>query len=145
MSTPKSTGGPPSNVEANTAGRVWRLADLKGKRTPINRWATWLWMAPPRAARGAEAPRGDQGPPGQDVVVLTVNLTTARGLIGPYMTGKRFTFPVLPALALVDKRDLERSRPRNWIAGPDGNRGRGKVVAWLFRPETDTGRSFGQR
>ncbi len=102
----------------DTAGRVWRLADLKGKRTFINLWATWCgWCHPelPEVQKLYEETKGRQ-----DVVVLSMNLDDNPGLIGPYMAEKGFAFPVLPALALVDKLGLELSLPRNWIAGPDG-------------------------
>lgn len=102
----------------DTAGRVWRLADLKGKRAFINLWATWCgWCHPelPEVQKLYEQTKGRQ-----DVVVLTMNLDNNPGLIGPYMAEKGFTFPVLPALALVDKLGLELSLPRNCIAGPDG-------------------------
>jgi hypothetical protein len=56
----------------------------------------------------------------QDVVVLTMNLDSNPGLIQPYMAEKGFSFPVVPALALVDKLGVELSLPRNWIIGPDG-------------------------
>ena len=42
-----------------------------------------------------------------------MNLDGNPGLIAPYMTEKGFTFPVLPALVIVDKLGLELSLPRN--------------------------------
>ena len=114
----KSSLALPDFEITDTTGRVWRLADFKGKRTFINLWATWCgWCHPelPEVQKLYDETKGRQ-----DVLVLSMNLDGNPGLIGPYMAEKGFTFPVLPALALADKLGLELSLPRNWIAGPDG-------------------------
>lgn len=118
----KATRVLPDFEITDTAGRVWRLADLKNKRTFINIWATWCgWCHPelPEVQKLHEEAAGRK-----DVAVITLNIDDNPGVIQPYLKEKGYTFPVLPALPLMEKMGVELSIPRNWIADAEGK------IAW---------------
>ena len=54
-----------------------------------------------------------------DIRIITFNTDDNPGLIEPFLKEKKFTFPVLPAQALVDKIVPSLSIPRNWIVNRD--------------------------
>lgn len=106
----------------DTDGRVWRLSDLKNKRTFINLWATWCsWcqLELPELQRLYAEKKDEDG-----WVVISLNLDENPGLIQPFMKERGYTFPVLPALELFNRLSLEQTLPRNWIVGKDGQ------IAW---------------
>jgi cytochrome c biogenesis protein CcmG/thiol:disulfide interchange protein DsbE len=99
-------------------GRTWKLADLKGKVTFINIWATWCGpcrLELPYVQKLAERLKGRQ-----DVLVLTLNVDSNLGLIEPYMKKEGLNFPVIPAYSYVESITGVITIPRNWVVGPDG-------------------------
>ena len=55
-----------------------------------------------------------------DIVVLTFNVDDNVGLIEPFLQQNKYTFPVLPAKALVEVMLPMLSIPRNWIVDREG-------------------------
>jgi thiol-disulfide isomerase/thioredoxin len=99
-------------------GKTWKLADLKGKVTLINLWATWC--GPCRAELPYLQKVYNKVRERKDVQVITFNTDDSRGLILPFLAENKFTFPVVPALDYVRKLVPELSIPRNWIIDADG-------------------------
>jgi thiol-disulfide isomerase/thioredoxin len=99
-------------------GRVWTLADLKGKTTLINFWATWC---PPCVGEmpyleKLYARLKDQ--PG--IQVLTLNVDENPGVVVPFLHAHNYTFPVLPAQRFVQDTLRVTGYPDNWVVDPDG-------------------------
>ena len=99
-------------------GKTWRLADLKGKVTLINLWATWC--GPCKAELPYLQKLFDKVRGRQDVAVLTLNTDDNIGLIVPFLHENHYTFPVLPANAYVLKVVPQLSIPRNWVVDAGG-------------------------
>jgi thiol-disulfide isomerase/thioredoxin len=100
-------------------GGQWRIAELKGKRTLINVWATWCkpcMMELPELQKIYDRIKDRT-----DVAVVSFNVDSQSGLVGPFLKEKGFTFPVTLAfdywLAL---NDGEMSLPTNWIVDGRG-------------------------
>jgi thiol-disulfide isomerase/thioredoxin len=99
-------------------GHTWRLADLRGKVVLINIWATWCKPCQqelPLVQRLHDSLKGRA-----DVVVLTLNIDTDVGLVGPFLKAKGFTFPVLPAHDYVEHLRPQAIIPRTWVVSPKG-------------------------
>ncbi|SPE28398.1 exported hypothetical protein [Candidatus Sulfopaludibacter sp. SbA3] len=103
---------------SDAKGKVWTLADLKGKVTLINLWATWC--GPCRAELPYLQKVYDKVRERKDVQVITFNSDDSLGLILPFVAENKYTFPVLPALDYVRKLVPELSIPRNWIVDAQG-------------------------
>ncbi|MBZ5582481.1 MAG: TlpA family protein disulfide reductase [Acidobacteriia bacterium] len=102
----------------DAAGKVWYLADLKGKVTLINLWATWC--GPCRNELPYLQQLYDKVRERKDLQVITLNTDDNLGLILPFMKENKYTFPVLPARGYVDGLVPELSIPRNWIVDAGG-------------------------
>ncbi|MGO9260478.1 MAG: redoxin domain-containing protein [Bryobacteraceae bacterium] len=103
---------------SDAEGKTWRLADLKGKVTLINLWATWC--GPCKAELPYLQKLFNKVRERQDLTVLTLNTDDNVGLILPFLQENKYTFPVLAADAYVHKLVPELSIPRNWIVDPNG-------------------------
>lgn len=77
---------------ADLSGKVWRLADLRGKAVLINFWASWC--EPCRAEMPSLQRLADQHP--QDLVVLAVNLKESTQTVQQFVQRTALTLPVLP-------------------------------------------------
>ncbi|MGI8742724.1 MAG: redoxin domain-containing protein [Bryobacteraceae bacterium] len=95
------------------AGKTWRLADIKGKTTLINLWATWC--GPCKMELPHLQKLYDKLKDRPDVRIITLNTDDNPGLIESFLKENKYTFPVLPARAYVDKLVPSLSIPRNWI------------------------------
>lgn len=95
------------------AGKTWTLADLRGKTTLINVWATWCGPCRTELPHLQKLYDKLKGRP--DIRILTLNTDDNPGLIEPFLKENRYTFPVVPARAYVDKLVPSLSIPRNWI------------------------------
>ena len=99
-------------------GRLWSLRDLKGKNTLVNLWATWcgfcLFELP--TLQNMHNELKDRA----DIQVITLNLDENPGLIEPFMAKHSYSFPVLPATALVDQFNRFPVLPTNWIVDTQG-------------------------
>jgi thiol-disulfide isomerase/thioredoxin len=103
---------------ADAEGKTWQLADLKGKVTLINLWATWC--GPCRAELPYLQKLFNKVRERKDLTVLTLNMDDNLGLILPFLEENKYTFPVLAADAYVHKLVPELSIPRNWIVDANG-------------------------
>jgi thiol-disulfide isomerase/thioredoxin len=103
---------------ADAEGKTWQLADLKGKVTLINLWATWC--GPCRAELPYLQKLYNKVRERKDLTVLTLNTDDNLGLILPFVEENKYTFPVLPGDAYVHKLVPNLSIPRNWIVDANG-------------------------
>lgn len=99
-------------------GRIWRLADLRGKITFINIWATWC--GPCREELPYVQKLYERLKDHPDVLVLTFNVDVDVGLVEPYVNKHGFSFPVIPAYSYVESVLPLVSIPRNWLVGQEG-------------------------
>jgi thiol-disulfide isomerase/thioredoxin len=103
---------------ADLAGKTWRLKNLEGKVVLVNVWATWCGPCQ------AELPKLEQlykdTRDRADVQILTFNIDENLGLVAPFVRDKGFTFPVLPAFALVNSLVQDIAIPQNWILDSKG-------------------------
>lgn len=102
----------------DTDRRLWKLQDLKGKKTLVNLWATWCGYCMPElpVVQKMHENLRDRA----DIQVISLNLDENPGVIEPFMEQNGYTFPVLPATAFVEKLIPLLSLPRNWIVDPQG-------------------------
>lgn len=102
----------------DTDRRLWKLQDLKGKKTLVNLWATWCGYCMPELpiVQKMYEDLGER----DDIQVISLNLDENPGVIEPFMEENGYTFPVLPATAFVEKLIPLLSLPRNWIVDPQG-------------------------
>jgi thiol-disulfide isomerase/thioredoxin len=100
------------------AGKSWTVANLQGKTTLINVWATWC--EPCRRELPQLQKLYDQTRDRQDVQVITIAIDENPGLIAPFLAQNHYTFPVVLAKALVDQLMPSISIPRNWIVDTAG-------------------------
>jgi len=98
-------------------GKLWKLADLKGKTAFINLWATWCGpclQELPYVQKLHERMKDRK-----DTLVLTLNIDSELGLVEPFMKEKKYTFTVIPAQEYVESLNVY-SIPRNWVVSADG-------------------------
>jgi thiol-disulfide isomerase/thioredoxin len=103
---------------SDAEGKTWHLADLKGKVTLVNLWATWC--GPCQAELPYLQKLINKVRERKDLTVLTLNTDDNLGLILPFLRDKAYTFPVLAADTYVHKLVSELSIPRNWIVDANG-------------------------
>lgn len=96
------------------AGKTWTLANLKGKTTLLNVWATWC--GPCRSELPHLQKLHDQIRQREDIQVVTLNVDDNIGLVEPYLKENNFTFPVLFTKEYVDALVGPLGIPTNWIA-----------------------------
>src|ERR1700677_1800938 len=98
---------------------MWRLRDLGGKVILINLWATWCGECAeelPKLQKLYEQTNGRS-----DIQILTFDLDEDLGMVAPYLKDRGYTFPVLPAYALVNNLLDGYGIPQNWVVDPKGN------------------------
>jgi len=119
-------------------GKTWKLASLEGKKVLINVWATWCGPCQselPRLQKLYEDTKQRS-----DIAIITLNFDEDQGMIEPFVKKKGYTFPVLPAYALLSNKIDVNSIPRNWLVGTNGK--------WLWEQigfdsgEADWGKSM---
>src|SRR5262249_42922885 len=103
---------------ADVWGRTWTIADLKGKTTLINVWATWC--EPCRQELPQLQKLYEMAAERKDIQVISIGMDENPGVIAPFLREHRYTFPVVLAKSLVDQLVTELSIPRNWIADTNG-------------------------
>jgi thiol-disulfide isomerase/thioredoxin len=102
---------------SDAEGKTWRLADLKGKVALVNLWATWC--GPCRNELPYLQKLFNKVRERKNLVVVTLNTDENPGLILPFLTENKYTFPVLPASGYVAKW-FRNEHSRNWIVDADG-------------------------
>jgi len=108
----------PSFALPDLEGKTWKLADLSGKVVMINIWATWC--GPCRAEHPEFQKLVNQWKDRKDVVLLSLNVDDAVGLVAPYMKQNGYTFPVLVAKDLVETVAADLIIPQNWFVSRSG-------------------------
>lgn len=103
---------------ADLNGKMWTPADLQGKVTFINFWATWCGIC--REEFPSLEKLAEQYKDQPDVVFLSLNVDDDLGLIAPFVQDHKLTFTVLPAYDYVTGTLKVIGIPQNWIVAPDG-------------------------
>lgn len=103
---------------ADLTGKTWKLADLHGKVTLINLWATWC--APCQAELPHLEKLYEQVKGRSDIQILTFDIDEDPGLVGPFLKKKGYTFPVLPAYSYTVNLLNGYAIPQNWLLNPKG-------------------------
>jgi len=110
-----------SNFEAKDLnGKTWRLADLKGKATFIDIWATWCGVCRaehPEVQKLYEAIKGRK-----DIQVLSFSIDEAAYLAESYMKEKKYSFPVIASKDLSERLFPVAGLPMYWIIDAQGRR-----------------------
>lgn len=95
-------------------GKTWTLANLKGKSTFVNVWATWCDPCReelPNLQKLYETSRTRD-----DIQVITLNIDENPGEVEPFMKAHSYTFPVvLAARKYVEGASGPFSIPMNWL------------------------------
>lgn len=99
-------------------GRMWRLADLKGKTVFIALWATWC--SPCRPELPYVQRLYDRLKGRKDVLVLTFSIDSNPGAVGPFLKREKLSFPSLLAEEYVSKLMGGVSIPQTWIVSKKG-------------------------
>lgn len=111
-------------------GRTWRSADLRGKLTVVQLWATWC--LPCRQEHPALQDFFNEARRMNNVQVLTFSGDADPSRVLSYMKEKGYTFPVIVDRDLeVSLFPLEGGIPKTWVIGPDGRRS-DPFKAWTF-------------
>lgn len=117
----------PEFALADAQGRTWHLADLQGKVTLVNLWATWCEPCRaelPYVQKLYEAVHG-RG----DLAVVTFDMDENPGLIEPFLKENHYSFPALPAFEYVRKMGPVSGIPQNWIVSAAGVIEQGRLGA----------------
>jgi len=101
-------------------GRTWTPADLLGKTTLVNVWATWC--APCRAELPFVQKLHERLAAREDVIVLSISIDEKPRLAREFAQKHGFTFPVLLAPEFVETHFLSTGLgiPVSWLVDPDG-------------------------
>jgi thiol-disulfide isomerase/thioredoxin len=108
----------PSFQLTDLHGKTWQVADLKGKVTFLNFWATWCApciMELPRLQKLV-----DQYQSRHDVQFLTLNCDENPGLIEQFLKEHQLNLTVLPARRYVSETLKVGTIPQNWIVDANG-------------------------
>jgi len=116
MWNPKSQALPDFAL-TDMQGKLWKLADLKGKTAFINLWATWC--GPCIQELPYVQKLHEQMKDRKDILVLTLNIDAELGLVEPFMKDKKYSFTVIPAQTYAESLNVF-SIPRNWVVSVDG-------------------------
>jgi thiol-disulfide isomerase/thioredoxin len=101
-------------------GKTWRLADLKGKATFIDVWATWCGPCRgehPELQRMYEKIRNRD-----DIQLLTFSADEHAYGVAFYMEENNYTFPVIVSKTLTGELLPYMGLPSGWIVNPEGRR-----------------------
>ncbi len=105
---------------SDLGGKKWTIADLRGKATLLNLWATWC--APCRDELPDVEKLYEQVKERKDIQVLSINVDDNPGKIGPFLKGSHYTFPVILAQSFVnDFAGQTLPIPRTWIVDSNGS------------------------
>jgi hypothetical protein len=103
---------------ADAKGKIWRLADLKGKTCFIQVWAVWSYNRTDTLKSIQELYTRLKDRP--DVLVLTLNADQYTPQIEPFIKERGYTFPVIPAYRYVQGFRPYTSWGQSWIVDRDG-------------------------
>lgn len=106
-------------------GKTWKPADLAGKVTLINLWATWC--PPCRIELPFVQELHLQLARRPELQVITLNLDSDPGLVAPYVDEHRLGFPVLFGESYFNSLEVSRAVPQSWIVDVQGVIRRGQT------------------
>lgn len=101
-------------------GRVWRVADLKGKATFIDVWASWC--GPCRAQHPSLQALYNKIKSRNDIQVLTVSVDETAFLAESYLKEFKYTFPAIVSKDLLNGAIPPGGLPQGWIVDAQGRR-----------------------
>ncbi len=107
---PQTNRSVPDFTVADRTSKTWTLANLKGKTTLINVWATWC--GPCLVELPQIQKLFDQVKNRQDIQVITLNVDENPGLVEPFLKQNNYTFPSLFARSFVE----DFAGPTTWIS-----------------------------
>ncbi len=110
----------PDFEAGDNSGKVWRLANLKGKATFIDVWATWC--TPCRAQHAELQKLYEQLRSRPNLQVLTFSIDDNSYLVESYLKEQRYTFPVVVSPDLADRLFSVIGVPQGWIIDARGRR-----------------------
>jgi thiol-disulfide isomerase/thioredoxin len=102
----------------DAAGRMWTLANLQGKTTFVNLWATWCEPCREELPHVQELYELIKERP--DLQVITFNLDENPGELQPFLTERHYTFPVVMARLYVEDFSGPFTIPQNWLVDRAG-------------------------
>lgn len=102
----------------DVTAKMWTLANLRGKTTLINLWATWC--APCREELPHFQELYELVRERSDIQVITLNLDENPGEVQPFLTAHHYTFPVVPARSYVLDFAGSFTIPENWLVDSAG-------------------------
>lgn len=108
----------PAFTLTDLAGKTWKLADLNGKATLINVWATWC--VPCRAEHPEFQKLYERLKDRKEIALLSLNVDDEAGLVAPYMAEQHYTFPVILGKEVLEAvaGGGEVAIPQNWFVTP---------------------------
>jgi len=99
-------------------GGQWTTAAFDGKRTLVNFWATWC--GPCKQELPFMQKLYDRIKDRTDLAIVTLNVDDSVGLVEPFMTENKYTFPVVFAEGFWSKLDVQKAIPTNWVVDDGG-------------------------
>ena len=98
------------------AGRMWTLADFKGKTTFVLLWATWCspcWQELPGMQQLYQAVKDRR-----DVQAISLSMDENPAIVEQFMNERKLTFPVLVSKAYVERVLPEVTLGQTWLVDP---------------------------
>jgi thiol-disulfide isomerase/thioredoxin len=112
---------------SDLAGKTWTVADLKGKVTLVNVWASWCGPCTAELPHIQEL--YEKIKDRDDVQLITLSVDENPGLPDALLKKRHYTFPVLIAESYFAQVQPPLSIPRVWIADKSGTARLEKVVS----------------
>jgi thiol-disulfide isomerase/thioredoxin len=112
---------------SDLTGKTWTIADLKGKITLVNVWATWC--APCVAELPYVQVLFDKIKNRAEIQLITLDIDDNPGLVDLFVKKEKFTFPVIIAEGYFAQIQPPLSIPRTWIIDRAGTARLEKVDA----------------
>ncbi|MGH9629228.1 MAG: TlpA family protein disulfide reductase [Bryobacteraceae bacterium] len=117
----------------DTAGRKWKPAELAGRVTFVNMWATWC--VPCREELPYLEQLRDRFKDRDGVSIIALNVDDEPALVQPFLERLTIDLPVTPARDFAYEYFPAMALPANWITSANGTQmftsGADKAEGWL--------------